>query len=64
MSQDFSGVSDGRESAHNMGDLGSIPESGSSPGEGKVTHLSILAWRLPWTEEPGRIVHEVAKSQT
>ena len=26
-----------------------------------ATHSSILAWRIPWTEEP---VHEVAKSQT
>ena len=22
-------------------------------GEGMVTHSSILAWRIPWTEEPG-----------
>ena len=21
--------------------------------EGKATHASILAWRIPWTEEPG-----------
>ena len=21
--------------------------------EGKITHSSILAWRIPWTEEPG-----------
>ena len=21
--------------------------------EGTATHLSILAWRIPWTEEPG-----------
>ena len=21
--------------------------------EGKATHSSILAWRIPWTEEPG-----------
>ena len=28
------GGSDGKESAHNMGDLGSIPASGSSPGRG------------------------------
>ena len=27
-------------------------------------HASILAWRIPWTEEPGAIVHEVTKSQT
>ena len=28
-----------------------------------ATHSSILAWRIPRTEEPGR-VHEVAKSWT
>ena len=22
-------------------------------GEGKATHYSILAWSIPWTEEPG-----------
>ena len=32
-----------------MGDLGSIPGSGRSPGEGKATHSSILAWRIPGT---------------
>ena len=23
--------------------------------EGMVTHSNILAWRIPWTEEPGRL---------
>ena len=23
--------------------------------EGMATHSSVLAWRIPWTEEPGRI---------
>ena len=33
---------------------GSITGSGRCPGEaGMVTHSSILAWRIPWTEEPG-----------
>ena len=27
------------------------------------THSSILAWRIPWTEEPG-VVHRVTKCQT
>ena len=27
-----------------------------------ATHCSILAWRIPWTEEPSR--HGVAKGQT
>ena len=30
--------------------------------EGTATHSSILAWRIPWTEEPGGL-HGVAKSQ-
>ena len=29
-----------------------------------ATHSSILAWRSPWMEEPGRLVHGVVKSQT
>ena len=34
--------------------------------EGMATHSSILAWRIPGTEEPGGLhtVHGVAKSQT
>ena len=35
------------------GDTGSIPGSGRSPEEEMGTHSSILAWRIPWTEEPG-----------
>ena len=31
---DFPGISDGKESACNSGDPGSIPGSGRSPGEG------------------------------
>ena len=34
-------------------EMGSVPGSGRSPGEGNGTHSSILAWRIPWTEEPG-----------
>ena len=34
-----------------LGDAGSIPGLGRSPG-GR-THSSILVWRIPWTEEPG-----------
>ena len=42
-----------KASACSVGDLGSIPGSGRSPGEGTATHSSILAWRIPWTEESG-----------
>ena len=46
------GGSAGQESACVVGDLGSIPGLGRSPGEGNGYHSSILAWRIPWTEEP------------
>ena len=39
----------------NAGDIrvtGSIPRPGRSPEEGKATHSSILAWRIPWIEKP------------
>ena len=30
-----------------------------------ATHSSIIAWRIPWAEEPGGLqLHRVAKSQT
>ena len=37
----------------NAGDSDLIPGLGRSPGEGNATHSSILAWKIPWTEEPG-----------
>ena len=85
------GISVGKESACNVGDLDSIPGSGRSPEEGigyplqdswaslggsdgkesacnvgdlgwedplekgMATHSSVLAQRIPWTEEPGRL---------
>ena len=36
-------------------DAGSNPGLGRSPGEGMATHPSILAWRIRWTVEPGRL---------
>ena len=45
----FPGGSDGKAFACNAGVLGLIPGLGRSPGEEKVTHSSILAWRIPWT---------------
>ena len=36
-----------------MGDLGSIPHWEDLLEESVGTHSSILAWRIPWTEEPG-----------
>ena len=37
----------------NTRDPGLIPGSGRSPEKEMETHSSILAWRFPWTEEPG-----------
>ena len=49
----FSGGSDGKGSACNVGDLGSIPGSWRALGKGMATHSSMLAWRIPWTGETG-----------
>ena len=38
-----------------IGDAGSIPGGENPLKEGMATHSSILAWRIPWTEEPGRL---------
>ena len=64
--QSFPDDSDGKESARNEGDLGLIPGLGRSPGgEDMATHSSILAWRIPMEEKPGRLtVDGVIKSRT
>ena len=49
----FSGDSDSEEFTCNAGDLGLIPGSRNPLEKGMATHSSILAWRIPWTEEPG-----------
>ena len=52
--------------ARDIRDSGLIPVLGGSPGE-MATHSSILAWEIPWTNEPGRLhlsVHGVTKSGT
>ena len=36
-------------------DVGLLPGLGRSLEKGMETHSSILAWRVPWTEEPGRL---------
>ena len=47
----FPGGSDSKASVYNVGDPGSIPGSGRSPGEGVATYSSILAWGIPCIEE-------------
>ena len=56
---DFPGGSDGKASAYNAGDPGSIPRSGRSPGEGNGNPLQYSC-----LENPTDTVHRVAKSQT
>ena len=56
---DFPGGSDGKASAYNAGDPGSIPRSGRSPGEGNGNPLQYSC-----LENPTDTVHRVAKSQS
>ena len=56
----FPGGSGSKESTCNAGDLALIP--GSDPWVGKMPwrrewllHSGVLAWRIPWTEEPDRL---------
>ena len=43
----------GKESDHNAGDPDSILGQEDPVEKGMATHSSILAWRIPWVEEPG-----------
>ena len=54
---DFPGGSDGKESACKAGNLTSIPGLGWEDAleQEMATHPCILAWEIPWTEEPGRL---------
>ena len=61
----FPGGSDSNEFACNAGDVGLIPGWEDLLKKGMATHFSILAWRTPWTEDPGVLQSTgVAKSQT
>ena len=45
-----------KASASNLGDPGSIPGSGRSPGEGNANPLQYsLVWKIAWMEKPGRL---------
>ena len=50
----FPGASDSKKSC-SAENLGLTPGLGRSPRgqHGTATHSSVLAWRIPWTEEPG-----------
>ena len=50
--------------AGNVRDAGLIPGLGRSSGGGMATHSSILAWRIPWTEETWRFPSYLRGGQT
>ena len=47
--------------AYNAGDTGLIPGLGRYLEKGMTTHSSILAWRIPWTEEPGGLQSDMTE---
>ena len=52
--KDFPGVSDGEASAYNVETW--VQSLGQEDLEKEMaTHSSILAWKIPWTEEPGKL---------
>ena len=53
LEESFLAGSEGKEYAYNAGALGSIPGQEDPLEKGMATHSSILAWQIPWTEEPG-----------
>ena len=62
---DFPGGSDGKAPAYNAGDPGSIPRSGSSPGEGNGNPLQYSCLENPMDGGVRQAtVRDVTKSQT
>ena len=51
----FPGGSDGKASACNVGDPGSIPGWEDPLEKEMAIHSSTLVWKIPWTEEPDRL---------
>ena len=49
------------DNAGNTGDLGSSIHVSMSLEEEMEIHSSILAWRIPWTEEPGGLQFMVSQ---
>ena len=61
----FPGGSDSKEPVYNAGDLGSIPGSGRSPGEGNGDPLQYSCLENSMDRGTWRaIVHGITKSQT
>ena len=59
--KDFPGGSDGKASAYNVGDLGSIPGSGRSPGEGNGNPLQYSCLE---NQAPTRLLHPWGRKES
>ena len=55
MYRSFPGGSDSKASACNAEDLGSSLGQKDPLEKAMAPHSSTLAWKIPWTEEPGRL---------
>ena len=65
MDPPFPGSSTVKNPPASEGDMGSIPHQGRTLEKGMATHSSVLAWEIPWTEEPGGLQSiESQKSRT
>ena len=53
--QDFPGGSDGKASVYNAGDPGLIPGWEDPLEKEMAIHSRAIAWKIPQTEEPGRL---------
>ena len=60
----FPGGSDGKVSACNVGDQGSVPESGRSPGEGSGTPLQYPCLENPMHRGAGGLQSTGSQSRT
>ena len=52
----FPGSSVVKNPPANAGEAGLIPGSGRSLEKELAAHSSVLAWEIPWTEEPGGLL--------
>ena len=60
----FPGGSDGKASAYNEGDLVQSLGWEDLMEKEMATHSNILAWKIPWREDPGRLQSMGSQSQT
>ena len=54
--RDFPGGSMVKNPPANVGDAGSIPGQGRSPGKTNGNPFQYSCWEIPWTEEPGGLL--------